>query len=669
MSMSGEQGTLFDERFLGRYAGTIMSDPTTALVELVANAWDAYATTVEIQWPDRESGAHFQITDNGKGMTPEQFEVRWRTLDYDRISYQGAFEDPPADLPAALPRPVYGRNGKGRHAAFLFSSPYRVRTWRDGVEAIYLVSQGKQNPIEVLLESRRDGIQGHGTEINGVHLLPCSFTAGDVRALLSTRFLTNPEFAVFVDGVRVGFSDVPSDCLQELNVDVPGYGQVKVLVIDSQRADRTTKQHGIAWWVNRRLVGQCGWRMSDQEKVLDGRTEEAKRYTFIVHADLLAPAVQADWGDFRPEHPVWLQTQEAVQNAIRNVILGITKEKRAKAKETVRRSHRNIVKDLPGISRERWNRLLDQVVDQCPSMSATQIDQVMGLLANLELAESQYSLLEKLHALKPDELDQWDAILERWTISTAKVALDEIEKRLKLIEEIRAKSEIPGTDEVHEIQPLFGQALWIFGPQFESIEFTSNRGMTTVIKQLFGGNQRGSLNRPDFVVVPDGSVGFYSRPSFDTEFNENGIDVLVIVELKSPGVPVGSDEKGQVWKYIRELMKKGYVTDRTSVYGYVLGDRIDSIDGGERKEGDRIFIRPMLYNTFVGQGEKRMLNLHRRLLDAPFMQAAMAEFLAKPEVEAMPAQMSLLNVPAVQEGGEVPAPLPTGNSPDEAVMA
>lgn len=667
--MSGEQGTLFDERFLGRYAGTIMSDPTTALVELVANAWDAYATTVEIQWPDRESGAHFQITDNGKGMTPEQFEVRWRTLDYDRISYQGAFEDPPADLPAALPRPVYGRNGKGRHAAFLFSSPYRVRTWRDGVEATYLVSQGKQNPIEVLLESRRDGIQGHGTEINGIHLVPCSFTAGDVRALLSTRFLTNPEFAVFVDGVRVGFSDVPSNCLQELNVDVPGYGQVKVLVIDSQRADRTTKQHGIAWWVNRRLVGQCGWRMSDQEKVLDGRTEEAKRYTFIVHADLLAPAVQADWGDFRPEHPVWLQTQEAVQNAIRNVILGITKEKRAKAKETVRRSHRNIVKDLPGISRERWNRLLDQVVDQCPSMSATQIDQVMGLLANLELAESQYSLLEKLHALKPDELDQWDAILERWTISTAKVALDEIEKRLKLIEEIRAKSEIPGTDEVHELQPLFGQALWIFGPQFESIEFTSNRGMTTVIKQLFGGNQRGSLNRPDFVVVPDGSVGFYSRPSFDTEFNENGIDVLVIVELKSPGVPVGSDEKGQVWKYIRELMKKGYVTDRTSVYGYVLGDRIDSIDGGERKEGDRIFIRPMLYNTFVGQGEKRMLNLHRRLLDAPFMQAAMAEFLVKPEVEAMPAQMSLLNVPAAQEGGEVPVPLPTDNSPDEAVMA
>jgi len=88
--VSGGQGTLFDERFLGRHAGAIMSDPTTALVELVANAWDAYATKVEIQWPDRETGAAFRIEDNGLGMSADEFEIRWRTLDYNRLSYQGA---------------------------------------------------------------------------------------------------------------------------------------------------------------------------------------------------------------------------------------------------------------------------------------------------------------------------------------------------------------------------------------------------------------------------------------------------------------------------------------------------------------------------------------------------------------------------------------------------
>ena len=296
------------------------------------------------------------------------------------------------------------------------------------------------------------------------------------------------------------------------------------------------------------------------------------------------------------------------------------------------------------LSRERWGQFLDQIVDRCPSLSVKQIDQVMGLLANLEMAESQYSLLSKLHTLKPRELDQWNDVLERWTISTAKAVLDKIEKRLNLIEEIRTKTSNPETDEVQELPPLFGQALWIFGPQYESIEFTSNRGMPTVIKTLFDGQQRGSRNRPDFVVTPSSSVGFYARPSFDADANENGTEVLIIVELKKPGVILGTDEKAQFWKYVRELIQKGYVTDRMTVFGYVLGDRIDPTETGERKEGDRTIIRPMLYSSFIGQAEKRMLNLHRRLTDAPFMKAALAQFVDADNT-TLPMQPSLLEQP------------------------
>jgi hypothetical protein len=451
----------------------------------------------------------------------------------------------------------------------------------------------------------------------------------------------NPEFAVSVDGIRVTFGDIPSESLYEIDAEIEGIGTAKIMVIDSQRADRTTKQHGIAWWVNRRLVGQGGWRVFD-EKFIDGRTEEAKRYTFIVHADFLTPFVEPDWSNFKHDAEPWIATQRIVQDTIQKVILSITREKRLKAKETVRRNHSETVAALPVLSRDRWNRFLEQVVEQCPNFNETQIDQIMSLLANLEIAESQYSLLEKLHSLKPHELDDWNDLLERWTISTAKVALDEIEKRLRLIEEIRVKADDPEADEVQELQPLFGQALWIFGPQFESIEFTSNRGMTAVIKQLFGGTERGSRNRPDFAITPDSSVGFYSRPSFDTEFNESGTDVLIIVELKRPGVPLSAEEKGQVWKYVKELMQKGYITERTTVFGYVLGDRIDPTETGERKEGDRVVIRPLLYSTFIGQAEKRMLNLHRRLLDAPFMKSALAEIEGK-TASGMTEQFELLN--------------------------
>lgn len=635
--MSGGQGTLFDERFLGRYAGAIMSDPTTALVELVANAWDAYATKVEIQWPDRETETTFRIEDNGLGMTAEEFEIRWRTLDYNRLSYQGSTVMPPEGVQGG-PRPVYGRNGKGRHAAFYFSSPYRVRTWKGGVETVYQVSQGASNPIDLLQESRREGVPGHGTEISALGLQASALSAADARSLLSTRFLANPAFEVSVDGVKVTFDDIPGECLQEIPIEVPGCGTATIRVIDSQRADRTSKQHGIAWWVNDRLVGTAGWRQSDEVRIVDGRSEEAKRYTFIVNADFLAPAVQEDWRDFRPGHPIWVATERPVQEAIRGVIHNITREKRTRTRDIVRASHREQVVAMPPLSRERWNGLLDNILENCPSLGETQVDQVMGLLAKLELAQSQYSLLEKLHALTPNEMDQWNSLLNEWTVATAKIALDEVAKRLRLIEEIRAKTSDPRTDEVQELQPLFARSLWIFGPQFESIEFTSNQGMTQVIKTIFHKDEKGSLNRPDFVITTDGSVGLYATPAYDSQHNEVGTSTLVIVDLKKPGVALGMDEKNQVWKYVKELRNRGHITEDTHVIGHVLGDRISQGESVPMTQGDRCTIKPLLYSSFISQAEKRMLTLHKKLLSAPFMQEAMAAFVAAPEGVAAPVQ-------------------------------
>jgi hypothetical protein len=560
------QGTLFEERFLGRYAGAIMSDPTIALVELVANAWDAYATRVDIQWPSQDHSTCFSITDNGWGMTQAEFELRWRTLDYDRVAHQGDHAFPPSGV-EGTPRAVYGHNGKGRLAGFLFSSPYRVRTWRDGIEATYQVSQGQADPIVLELERVREGIPGNGTELAAIHVVPSHLAPHDARAVLSTRFLTNPDFRVSVDGIFVTFSDVPDECLRELDVDVPGRGSVHMMVIDSQRTDRSTRQHGIAWWVNRRLVGECGWRASDQVAIVDGRTELARRFTFIVQADFLGSAVLPDWSDFRLDDPLWKETEVAVQSAIRDVIGEFTRERRARTKETVASTHLNMVRSLPLVSRERWTRFLDEIVERCPNLAEAQVDQIMGLLANMEASESQYGLLEQLHALTPDQIDEWHRVLEKWTISTAKLVLDEVERRLRIIEEVRVLTSTPDTDEVQELQPLFARALWIFGPQFESIEFTSNQGMTSVIKKLYAGVQKGSRSRPDFVITPDGTVGFYSRPAYDPEFNEIGSETVVIVELKRPGVHIGAEEKGQVWTYVTELMNAGYITDATHVVG------------------------------------------------------------------------------------------------------
>ena len=117
----------------------------------------------------------------------DEFQIRWRTLDYNRLSYQGATVMPPEGVQGG-PRPVYGRNGKGRQAAFYFSSPYRVRMWKDGVEVVYQVSRGISNPIDLVQEKRRECVTGHGTEISALASnLPALSAADEVEAERSLK--------------------------------------------------------------------------------------------------------------------------------------------------------------------------------------------------------------------------------------------------------------------------------------------------------------------------------------------------------------------------------------------------------------------------------------------------------------------------------------------------
>lgn len=64
-----QEDLFYEDRFLESWAGSIITNPSTAIVELVANCWDAYATEVSISWPDPKKNKQFSISDNGKGMT------------------------------------------------------------------------------------------------------------------------------------------------------------------------------------------------------------------------------------------------------------------------------------------------------------------------------------------------------------------------------------------------------------------------------------------------------------------------------------------------------------------------------------------------------------------------------------------------------------------------
>lgn len=626
----------YDPRFLENYAGSIIKDPVTAIVELVANSWDAYGREIRITWPDPSIEQHFKIVDNGWGMTEEDFQTRWKTLCYDRIKAQGKQVLPPLGT-TGLPREVFGKNGKGRFASFYFSDQYKITSCRDKKGFVYLVSSIPDNPLilhkleEFTVE---EGI--HGTTIEGygdVKSIP--LTAEAAREEIGSRFLTNPDFTVYLNDVVITFDDI-SDIISEEILSINPYGNVTIIQIDPKKSHKNTNQHGVAWWVQNRAVGKCSWHGSDYTKILDGRTSEAKRYTFIVQANFLNDygAVLEDWKWFDEENEVWKKTKDVVQNCIFSLINESQQAGKSKKRDRVYENVGNKINNLSPISKERVSEFIEEVLDKCSSISEKDITNLVTILVKLESSTSKYGILELLHKCQADDYDNLYEILSNWTINSAKIVLDEIQNRLKLIEEIRCTIQRKGVDEVHELQPLFERGLWMFGPQFESIEFTSNKGMTKVIRELFQLEEnKGSRNRPDFVILPDqkGSVSLYSRDSYDDETGIiNGVSEVVIVDIKTTGLRIGNDEKYQVWKYVKELKEKGCVTDTTKIFGYVLGDRIDPAENHPRTEGDNVRIMPMLYANILANAEKRLFNLQRHVKDDPFLQSLdqnLAQFL------------------------------------------
>lgn len=641
-----EQTTLFyDERFLESYAGAIIADPSTAIVELVANAWDAYATNVNVTWPDTETQRQFKISDNGLGMTRDEFQHIWRTIAYNRLSASGSTVNPPADV-GGLPRVVFGKNGKGRFATFCFATESQITSRKNGQEFVCRVRRTSTDPLVIEEVSFKDkGVSAHGTEIVGTGEIPrLALAVEKARELIGSRFLANPAFTVSLNGSKITFSDIP-DLLSTNEVLIEGHGTARILHIDAKRADRNIKQHGIAWWVQSRAVGDCKWSRSDYERVLDGRTSEAKRFTFIVQADFLNQdnAVLEDWSGFREDSTAWTMTRDAVQDRIKEIIFASSKTERDDKRTAVIERIGSTVNLLSPVSKDRVETFVNEVIDTCPNFREHEIVQLSNILAKLEQAKSRYGLLDLLHKCEPTDYDTLHDIMKQWTIGMAKLVLDEIQNRLKLINELRAKLQVAGIDEVHELQPLFEKGLWMFGAQFESIEFTSNKGMTAVIRKLFGdGVSKGSRNRPDFVVLPNSSVGFYGRSSYDNDFNEDGIEHVVIVDLKTTGLALGSKEKEQVWRYVKELKSGGYIKASTRVDGFILGDKIEEGEAESRKEGTQATIQPILYDTILIRAERRLLNLHEKVKEAPFLLEQRSELMKF--VQPTPVAQPELNV-------------------------
>lgn len=608
------KGIQFEEDYIYRNSRSITTTPDLALTEFVANAWDAGAFHVKITIPEKGEDKELIIEDDGTGMTDEEFQQRWMTLNYNRQKRQGKEVIFPA-VESAYKRIAYGRNGIGRHGMFCFNTVYRVETWCDNVSNIYeiAISSGTE-PFKITFH-KTCARSGHGTKISTYihknHPDPATMTE-----IISARFLYDPNFVVEINGNVI-------DLLEQKNIYAVKDVQVNSIklhmtIIDSTKTALKSQQHGIAFWVLGRLVGKPSWSIGNYQ-FLDGRYKAAKRYTIIVQTDDLIDDVLPDWTGFNDSANMKTFLAD-FKTHVDDFINSIMADQICDLQQDIIQETRYELETLSRSGQRDVSKFIESVTMQNPVVSPDFLKTAVKAIISVEKAKKGEQLLNQLSQMSAQDLDKLSDLLDTWDVDDIAAVLSEIDKRILVIEAISRVYDDKTTDELHTLHPLVLNARWLFGAEFDSPMFVSNQTLNSVVKRLFD-NQDYDLDviaspkkRPDIVCLKTYTLKAVCTERIESDGSEiMKPDQILIIELKRGAFAINADEVSQAENYVRQIRKSAVLHSSAKIRAFVVGASIGDVDPFKDTASGRIDV--VTYGQLVQTAKVKLFRLQEQLTE------------------------------------------------------
>lgn len=605
--------SLFENDFIKRSLKGLTSKPDIVLTELVANAWDAGATKVDIKIPAK-IGGKLIVADNGSGMTEDEFKNRWMVLRYNRLEHQGSKTTyAPNNISE---RSTYGRNGVGRHGLICFNDSYRVITCKDGNEITFTVSVNKEDEPFIAEKVSEKSSDAHRTTVSVIvnYNLP---KVDEITEIISSRFIYDPQFKIFINGKELQLSDLKGLVGSHKIV----YKQddktyvLELYFIDTLQQGRKSKYHGVAIWQDNRLVGKPSWTLGEIN-ILDGRSAFAKRYTCVAKTSDFGEFVKEDWTGFT-DSEILNNIYKKIADFVDSQIERIAKENIGSTKETIKKEFAKELKEASPLTRMQVDDTISNIIVSSPKASAEAIRLAVQAILNLGESQDGRELIYKLAHLEKTDIKGLNDLLSKWSIRDAMVVLNEIDRRLTVIEAIKKLSSDKKVDELHILHPLITDARWLFGPEYESSEFIFNNQLKTVVKKLFRRKVKyiDDINykkRPDLICLDNYTYSFTSLNQYNQDTDMFEISQILIIELKRGGYKLTRKERSQLEEYVENILSNN---PNIKINAYVVGHDIDNslqrrTSVGENNQG---VIHVVKYSQLVDTAEKRLFGLREKL--------------------------------------------------------
>ena len=549
--------------------------------ELVANAWDANATKVEITIPAKridEQKSEIVIIDNGAGMSDEDVREKYLRIGRDRREKEQSDETPPP-----LKRKIMGRKGIGKFSAFGIAKEIEVESVTDDEVSHFRMNYDELMEKEEEREIEFDPLDptgdiDEGTKITLRHITIYKtrpIPIDSIRQKLARRFAViggQYNFEVIVNGDAISPEDRDMKRLLEKDRE----GKQYIWEYEEERIDRD-REWKVSGWIgalNRTSSEDDG---IDRGIVLMARgklVQEPFTFNTVVGQQFALSYLVGELNvDFVDEEEdiiattrnslVW-DTDENIAlmewgKAEVNRIARQWAERRRKDREQQLENYqpyREFRERAEEVGNQRALKLSDklirQAIEQNPNIAITELESLTQMCLEFLEFNAFWDIADELTETGIVETGKLINLFREWEIVEAKEMERITRGRIKAIEKLHQFIET-NAREVPTVHNFLKQFPWVLDPRWTLVD--DEVWYSDLLKNNFPeeSNDPEVDRRIDFLCVSEGTT-------------------LIVVEIKRPQSKANTKSLDQIVEYVSFVRREiDFTTDPDYRYENVIG--------------------------------------------------------------------------------------------------
>ena len=576
--------------------------------ELVANAWDANATRVEITIPETPIDEHtseITIIDDGIGMSDGDIRQKYLIIGRDRREAEESDATPPP-----LSRPIMGRKGIGKFSAFGIAKEIEIESVRDGHCSRFVMNydkmlrSAKQRRAEFPpLPPTGDVTSGTAITLRGItKFRKRRISSITLRRGLARRFAVvgSRNFDIVINTAPITIDERDLQRLLDKDAD----GKPYLWSYEDEEIEPNTGWTVSGW------IGALDRTTPNLDGVDRGISIMARgklvQEPFLFHAvvgqqyalSYLVGELHAEFVDGL-EDTIGTNRNALVWDTDANTKLmawgGIEVNKIAREwarKRSTDNQRRLEQHDLYREFKERASvtgnkraldladKLVRQTIEKNPTADVEELEPVIRTSLDFLEFDAFWEITHDLTNSDVEDVGKLFSLFQEWEIVEAKEMSRVTEGRIATIEKLQSLIEQDAL-EVPTLHNFLKEFPWVIDPRWTLVD--DEVRYSEVLRRQFPEreNMPEGDRRIDFLCVRESTN-------------------LVVVEIKRPGKKVSEAELRQIEQYVafmRDHVKK--TTDPhysyQQVVGYLLcGDLVDTYMVRERRdnlERSQIFVR------------------------------------------------------------------------------